>query len=130
MKALSTLTLASVGLISSATASAAKDWFVDRWCDLGGIFNFKDFACGVSPTPDTYYIPSTQRTNNTAGYALSGQVNKNSTDSSVPYINVKLSLTTPKPLTGQVFEMSMSFYKNATAYYDTAMCVVTYSGDA
>ncbi len=26
--------------------------------------------------------------------------------------------------------MSMSLYKNSTAYYDTVMCVVPYSGDA
>ena len=54
------LVISTLNLLShNVQASAARDWFVDRWCDLGGIFNFKDFACGTPPTPDTYYIPAT-----------------------------------------------------------------------
>ena len=40
-------------------AMSFNEFWLTVWCNLGGIFNFKDFACGTPPTPDTFYIPAT-----------------------------------------------------------------------
>jgi|LauGreDrversion4_2_1035121.scaffolds.fasta_scaffold317901_1 hypothetical protein len=43
------------------------------WCDFGGLYGFKDFACPPN-VPFKPMISSGQRTNNTAGYALDAKL--------------------------------------------------------
>jgi len=43
------------------------------WCDFGGLYGFKDFACPPS-IPVKPMISAGQRTNNTAGYALDAKL--------------------------------------------------------
>ncbi len=58
---------------SHAQANVVEEWFIERWCDLGHIYNFVDFAC--KPTiPWTTNIATTQRTTNSGGYNLKSQV--------------------------------------------------------
>ncbi len=66
-------------MISSVMADWQYDFvnfWVLAWCDMGAIFNFKEFACGPPPLEWTTLIPSTQRTTNTPGYMMRSKITK------------------------------------------------------
>ena len=115
------LVLAAVAM-QEVKASGFTDFWENMWCDLGGIFNFADFACKSTQDWDTL-IPSTQRTQNTGGYMLKTKVN---TDSDT--LKVQLQLTTPVPSSGNVIEMSFStkYTKSGVDAYDSGLCIVPY----
>ena len=53
----------------AAAAIGFVEWWKIAWCDFGGMYNFREFACGTQH-PYFAIIPATQRTNNVGGYSM------------------------------------------------------------
>ena len=115
-------------LLPTILASEFTDWWVDRWCDMGGIFNFADFAC-TYPEQWTTMISSVQRTK-TGG--INGFALKTKVDASDTMLEVQMQLTTPMLSSGNAVEMSFSMPMDEGATsYDTALCLIPwYSVDS
>ena len=82
MKLILTAALFTLMQFTSAQTQLTKN-FVNFWklvwCDFGGLYGFKDFACPPN-VPFKPMISSGQRTNNTAGYALDAKLWTGSSD--------------------------------------------------
>lgn len=107
------LTVALVVLIQySAARSETTDKFVEFWklvwCDFGGLYGFRDFACPPS-IPMKPMISAGQRTNNTAGYALDTKIWTGTTDDyTSECVFIQLTADIPKPTIGNIIELSIS----------------------
>lgn len=141
MKLILTAVLAILMQLASAR-SETTDKFVEFWklvwCDFGGLYGFRDFACPTS-VPMKPMISAGQRTNNTAGYALDTKMWTGTTDDyTSECVFIQLTADIPKPTVGNIIEMSISVQSipttnsssTAASTFDTGICATTYQSDA
>ena len=135
------ITLLAALMHFTSARSETTDKFVEFWklvwCDFGGLYGFKDFACPVS-IPMKPMISAGQRTNNTAGYALDAKLwTGTSDDYTSECVFIQLTADIPKPTIGNLIELSISIQTlpttgNSTvaSTFDSALCATSYQSDS
>ena len=102
-----------------------KKWY----CAAIQSFRVTDPDTCDSDKPVPYLIKSTQRINNSPGYALQGGIYQGVEDS-VNKFEVKLILTTPRLTAGSVVEMSASYIDpKVPTKIDSVVCQTIYKND-
>jgi len=125
--------------MSAAFAEGEATWtwrgvYDDTLCFFGQVFDAEDNLCPPKDSsPSLYLIESTQRTNNTAGYALQLR-HWIEDDAEGARLNILLTAFTPRLESRSILEMYLAFKdkNNSTEtkdFYDTVSCVVEYFGD-
>ena len=113
---------AALSLLAVQTQAAIGfiEWWYTAWCDFGGMYGFRDFACGTRH-PYEVLVPAGQRTQNTPGYSLDYKTYIGTcADFSQDCFFVGLRLFTPKPTAGTMVEMSFSVLDPTTMATDSA----------
>ena len=120
-------------MLTSTTTAWTEDL---TKCNVGRSFGLAEYYCSVSGPSIVEMVASTQRTNNTAGYALKQKSWTELTpDTSIDAVYLNLTLQTPILSAGNIIQFYASFdfpervdTTSNIKSYDTVMCSFQYHG--